>query len=289
MDHYKQKTGKWLGIYDQHKYKSYSELYTKWGFTNYFVSTKTQRDDAVNKGGFDPDSIMANVVAYSNGQFSYPPGEYKYYFLDEPFERQKEPLTVDQVINIAHDISHTNSSAKLLISSWKRVGSIWSWGYSTVLSNAPNTQMMCDQYHDGSIFCGNDQRDYWTTYKNYYSSGRVKSHWISLYIDGDDGDFDQLIGHANNLGINTLWLYAGNKGTGACDDGEILTESIYKRYLDDFCAYAFNSGWLRKFVREYRYYWHCYFPGDPCYCQSHPEEWQLVRIDDMHTVKEVFN
>lgn len=115
--------------------------------------------------------------------------------------------------------------------------------------------MMCDQYYDGTIFYGDDQRPYWTWFKNNYSSSRVKSHWIHLLIDGIQNDFNMLFDHANGLRINMLWLFAGDANNGWPGIEETLTLANYNTYLAQFCNTAFNKGFLRKFeIKVIRYY-----------------------------------
>ena len=286
FDHFQSKPNKWLGIWDTKQYVSKQDLLRKWGFTNFFVSSLTERNSAVS-AGFNPDSIMCKIKIISSSQYEIPSGNYKAYYLDEPLERYN--LSTNQVIAIANDVYNNHNHASLFLSSYSDNSISMSY-YLTILNSTYNTRIMCDQYHDGTIFCGNDQRDYWTDFKNTYGGARVSSHWIHLYIDGDENDFNQLFGHANNLNINSLWLFAGNKGDDWCDDGENLTESIFNQYIYDFCNEAFENGWLRKFEHLYRYYWKCPDEyGDPCYCNSHPDAWVLDRIEDLNQEREVFN
>lgn len=51
-----------------------------------------------------------------------------------------------------------------------------------------------------------------------------------------------LFGHANNLGINELWIYAGDAGDDWCGEGEILTEPYYDLYLYELSSAAWNRG-----------------------------------------------
>jgi hypothetical protein len=84
-----------------------------------------------------------------------------------------------------------------------------------------------------------DQRDDWSTFRNRYGS-KFDRVWISS--TEDDGDYANLLGHANNLGINTVFFY-GDGGT--------------QQQLNSFCEYARGSGWLRKFVQEVLQMWCC--------------------------------
>ncbi len=54
-----------------------------------------------------------------------------------------------------------------------------------------------------------------------FNNSIVKSYWIHLLIDGEDGVFSTLFSKANSLGLKKLWLYIGSKGDDYCDNGEI--------------------------------------------------------------------
>jgi len=173
-------------------------------------------------------------------------------------------------------IYSNNSDAKFCLTSWKKPIDVYTMGYLSVLGQTSNTEMICDQYYDQSIWCGDDQRTHWTLFKNYYGSSRVKSHWMHLLIDGMQGDFYELFGHANNLGINKLWIYAGD-AEGYCDD-IILTYPYYELYLSNLGTAAWSNGWLRAIQRKYVYEYRCSYPN-PCDCDINlPDGWYLYKV-----------
>jgi|GEM_PF-1360083 len=231
---------------------------------------------------------MAAITVYGDGSYSSPSGDFGSYYIDEPFERLPS-LTTSNTISIAYQINSVNSDAKIELISYKKPVDGYTMMYSIVLGGTSNSEMMCDQYYDQSIWCGDDQRTHWTLFKNYYTSARVKSHFIHLLIDEQQGDFNMLFGHANNLGINELWIYAGDAGDDGFGDGEILTEPYYDLYLYELGSAAWDNGWLRAIQRKYIYEYRCSY-YDPCDCDPDlPDGWYLNRIYPMNEYREILN
>ncbi len=189
VDHFKEKSGKWLGLWDGYNKIGYQNSRTKWGFTKYFVSSENVRTSAIN-AGYNPDNIMAAVFT-NNFSYWFTPGTYKAYHLDEVFERGS--LSRSQVVSMANTLDMYYDHAKLFLSSYKIRNDVYDKvdDYQYVLNNTLNTYLMCDQYYDGSIWYGNDQRPYWNKFNDCYGC-RVLSHWLSLDIDGSQGDFQRL-------------------------------------------------------------------------------------------------
>jgi len=109
-------------------------------------------------------------------------------------------------------------------------------------------------------------------------------------IDGEQGEFGQLFGHANNLGISELWLYAGDKGSDENDfcGYEILTEPYYNLYLQEFATAAWQNYWLGAVQRKYIYEYHCSY-SNPCDCNRDTMEgWVLYKVWPMNEYRQVF-
>lgn len=127
-----------------------------------------------------------------------------------------------------------------------------------------------------------DQWPDWSSMKNYYGS-KFASTWIGGHDDlptcdgcGDQpGEIPLLIGHATNLGLSEIWLYCAN-GTAP-------------GRLESFTYQAWESGWLRRFEREYFIWWRCNFP-DPCAnCDpDSPEGWVFDFYDYTGNIREVY-
>ena len=282
FDHYAPKSGKTLGIFNmKENIKSATELHNKWGFNGYLDISQT-KIELINIG-YDYNNIMVEVTI-NNGQYSLPSDIYYKYYVNEPFE--KSTISVTNMINLANAVYSINANATVNMGSYKDTD-YYLDKYTDVLSSTSNSRMMCDQYYDGTIFYGHDQRAYWDWFKNNYGP-KVYTHFIHILIDGIQGDFNMLFDKANSLGLNTLWLYAGDAENcnwyelgGIC---ETLNQSNYKTYLNQFCNTAFNKGWLRCFVKTYKYMYHCpdYY-NNPCYCSQNDTGWELAWIQYMET------
>ena len=192
-------TGKYLGIWTS--LKSPYELYHKYGFNELFIG---DRQTALN-AGFKADSLMGGINMSTSSVDQY--GSIGYYHFDEPIEQGYSASNILWIASYIHDY-YPNS--KLMVSSYKSPGDpYYSSNYLNILFNASNTRIMCDQYYDGTIWYGHDQRQFWIDFKNFYSIIKNTANWISLDIDHDGGDYPALFAEADNLGINNLWVYGG--------------------------------------------------------------------------------
>jgi hypothetical protein len=142
-----------------------------------------------------------------------------------------------------------------------------------VLNQASNTRIMCDKYV-GWFNEPIDQRSYWSEFRAAYGNKNF-ANWLSLDKDHDDGQYSALIGHANNLGINNLWVYSYGSGNSS--------------YITEFCNAAWNNAWLRKFEQYYKIIWRCTLQ-DPCDCNpSDPDAgWYIYQIIPLGSYREVF-
>ena len=262
FDHYTTKGDKWLGIWPySYSISVLKDFKNKWGYIKVVVSTGNY-NNAISAGD-SADDIMITLPTYSSYQNIVQKYNAKYYYIDEPLRRGT--YSKEQLVEIANYIASVRSNSGLMISTfWYNpyLGPPLDLLY--VVNHTSNAYIQCDQY-DG------DQRGLWTGFHQSIGD-RNPSDWVNTVRDGVS-EFNQLFAKANNLNLKSLWLYTRDGNHDA---------------IGDFSDYAWQNGFLRRFDHLYRYYWHCYFPGDPCYCQSHPEEWHLVRIDDMQQEKEVY-
>lgn len=281
FDHYEKKNGKTLGIFNTKEILiSATELHNTWGFSGYMKGGQT-KTELINIG-YDYNNIMISVTI-NDGQYSLPSDIYYKYYVDEPFE--KGTITQSNLINLANAVYSINENASVIMGSYKDTRTYYEQ-YMAVLSKTANSGMMCDQYYDGTIFYGHDQGSYWDWFKDNYGSAKANSNWIHILVDGIQGDFNMLFDKANSVGLNSLWLFAGDANNcnwyeinGICEN---LTQSNYNKYLPQFCNSAFQKGWLRKFVKKYKYMYHCpEYYGDPCYCNETDSGWQLAWIQYM--------
>lgn len=274
-DHYEITNGKYLGIlpqnFSQSSYNSYKNFY---GFNQIIVASTQHISWALN-AGYTRDFLMGNVN-FSPGSVDQL-GYLKYYYLDEPIERNG---TVEGVRWLAQFIHEEYPTSLLMLGSYKLptdwydilTGTTYGQLYSSILNNASNTRMMCDQYYDGTVFYGPDQVPHWNAFKNSYGQSRVFTHWISGDIDGgEQNQFGYLLDAATNLGINNLWLFMGGSGNSS--------------FIDWFCDVAHQKYWMNKYERRYCIEYRCSY-SNPCECDpTLPDGWYIYKVWDLGQVR----
>lgn len=262
--------GKLLGIcpltFSQSSYESYKNFY---GFNQIMVGGPQHLAWAISVG-YSRNNIMGAVNFNPNYVDQY--GYLKYYHLDEPIENGGTP----EAVRLLAEYIHVNfPSSLLMLSSFKDPDTYnYYWGftygdlYLNILNNASNTRIICDQYYDGTVFYGPDQVPFGEEYQEFYGQTKIFTHWISARIDyGEQLQYDYLIDAAENLGINSLWLYAG--------------DSPSSSYIDRFCDAAHDNFWMDKYEKKYCLEYRCYFQ-DPCDCDpSLPDGWYLYQVWDL--------
>ncbi|MDF1612700.1 hypothetical protein [Stygiobacter electus] len=115
-------------------------------------------------------------------------------------------------------------------------------------------------------FLSTDQRGRWTDFNN--SFGNKFNHlWISG--DLDRGEMDQLLGHAQNMSKNSIWLFA------AMDK----SNQSYWDAISEFTYYSFMHGYINREEKKYIYVYSHIGNSDPC---SDPQitSWDLIDIID---------
>ncbi len=88
------------------------------------------------------------------------------------------------------------------------------------------------------------------------NNGNGGGHVACPYINENSNSWFDLLGDANDAGVNKFWLYASNTGD---ENG-----------IKEFCNSAWERGWLlRKQVHEV-VIWQCY-SADPCNSCGFPD------------------
>ncbi|MCL4550738.1 MAG: hypothetical protein M1495_19465 [Bacteroidetes bacterium] len=113
----------------------------------------------------------------------------------------------------------------------------------------------------------NDQRDRWTDFNNSFGS-KFNHLWISG--EKDRGEMDQLIGRAQNMYKNSIWLYAAEMG---------MSNQSYWDAIEEFTYYAFMHGYINREEKKYIYVYSYVGNGDPCY-DNQVTSWELADIID---------
>jgi len=290
FDHYEPISGKVLGIWPISNSLEWSRLRTIWGFTGILVGPVNYQR-AIN-AGFNWKSMMVIVGPndYENIIDNYPSSAY---YSGEPFHRNCPilGLTGDWINpewkNNLHKLAIIRNYAnqrnsKYVIDHY--------FDCDHVLSYFNNVDIiMYDGYrrHDMLtsecfISWGEDQRHTWTRWRTLFPD-HFKRVWIGTGIpdpdqDNDDNEFDQLLGHAANLGLRDfgqVWLFAG--------------ENTTEGNLGNFCYLAWKHGYLRRFERLVYDVYECICPTG-CYQPPmiEPECWQYIRTNPSNTIREVF-
>ncbi len=147
--------------------------------------------------------------------------------------------TVNQLIEVSNFIALHRPNSVLYLSSYEYNVFLYPVSdYRNIINLTSNTYIMCDWYDNGINTW--DQRNVWDGFR-YVLGSRNPSNWI--HSRRDDGEFDQLLGKANNLGINSLWLLIGNDGN---------TNNV-----DDFCYDAYQRGFLKRYYQKVIRYYRC--------------------------------
>jgi hypothetical protein len=112
-----------------------------------------------------------------------------------------------------------------------------------------------------------DQRSEWSEFNSSFNS-KFNHLWISGA--SDQGEMNQLIGHAQNMNKNSIWLYAGELG---------ISDQTYWNAIYEFCYYSFMHSFINRKERKYIFVYNYIGFEDPCY-DYQITSWELVDIVD---------
>ena len=213
------------------------ELKYKWGFKYIVFSIGHNEFNLLKQVGYDPQSnIMMSFEGYNYMNTS----EYDQcwaYCLDEP-EYKNISLNTVQAIKTWFNTNFPN--APFISSGYKRNS------YLKDLTNNIADQVLFSSYvHWWEILgvwlswpVNPDQRSDWTDMKNLFGS-KFTMTWVSA--NQDLSDYNDLVGHALNLGLSGIWLY-NNPPISEVDDNN----------LESFCGNAANRGYLTTNYQQVR-------------------------------------
>lgn len=221
------------------------DLKYRWGF-NYITFGPQYSHDKFNMAkqvGYSPSTNIMIVLHQD-----YYPEATQYekcwaYYLDEPADKQipfdkvqtmrtffktyspNSPFIISGYKRNSDLINYTNSLAdKVLFSSyihWREVWGVWvSWPLNP------------------------DQRDDWTDMRNLFGN-KFSMTWINAYQDLSE--YNQLLGHASNLGLEGIWLFQIDTGPEADDNN-----------INSFCTAAVVGGYLYPNYQQVR---DCFIDG----------------------------
>ncbi len=230
---------------------------------------------------------LNNVIALVDGHFpqvvinSYDQpgtrGPCGYYYADEPnhippsffniLGEQIRPYSaVDSVSKLVNYIKgkYPNQNPNVVI------------GETTVSSTTKFDEIVdfvnCTWYGYDQWPLTNDQRSRWTDFNNAFGS-KFNHLWISG--EKDTGEMDLLIGHAVNLGKNSIWFYGAQRGH---------ADSDYWDEIAEFCYYGYMHSFLNREEKKFIYVYSYIGNGDPCY-DIQFTSWELIDIIDTGQVR----
>lgn len=257
VENYIPVSNKKLGIWLPHDSYYYSLAKNKYGFSMISVQYGDQLATAINSG-YLRSNIMGiipnnHLDAYHFLDVIF--GQLGQYYIDEPIEKVR--YSPDELVDFAYYVKQSGNISPILIGGYSTSAiQIYQW----VKNRTTNTFFMCDEYEG-------DQRSYWTSWLNAYGPARVKGNWI--IIDDDFGEFYDLLGHANNLGLTQFWMFTPNSGN-------------IDEYLPDFADKAWKTNWLVKKERRYRVEYRCY--SRDCSIDDNWEYYETVPLQEFRTL-----
>jgi len=216
------------------------ELKYRWGFDHLVFWSKLGENEfsMVKQIGYVPDiNIMRSIEAddYPNS-LNY--DKCWAYFLDEPSYKN---ISYESVQTIRNWLKDNFTDILFVISGYKRDDDL-----INLTNNLADKVMFSSYIHWWKILgqwvswpVNPDQRSDWTDMKNLFGS-KFSMTWISAYRDLSE--YDDLFGHATNLGLEGIWLYEDNPSGPEVDDNN----------LESFCNAAANHGFLTPNYQQVR-------------------------------------
>ena len=162
--------------------------------------------DNVRSAGYDNSEIMFQIFP-DLGSIDYVFEQYPevgYYYIDEPAERG---YTSNWYNTRVDSIKANTSNSLMVISGYKRNDKFRNY------SKKADVVMYSSYKHWWEIFgiwlscCPEDpdQRPDWENMQGIFNT-KFSSTWIGAHRD--EKEYDNLLGKARNLGLNSVWLYA---------------------------------------------------------------------------------
>jgi hypothetical protein len=242
LKYYEPNEGKTVGIWPQWSRwldtQKLKELHYYKGF-NYILSYPDFSSwDRIIESGYKTSEIMlffdrdGKYVYQALGQFPQTGS----YYIDEPADKSVSiPL-----LNEAIDFINTNfPGSPIVASGYKRNSQLIS--YTEMFD-----EIMFSSYDHWWNFLGfwvsccpidPDQRSDWTDMRNLFGS-KFSMTWIGAHKDMSD--YDELLGHAYNLGLSKIWLYQYDE----------LSDS--DQNIEEFCNNAVKHHFLKVYYQQVR-------------------------------------
>ncbi len=246
--HYEPVPGKTVGLWpDAWTVERMAYLRTRYGFSGVFVPVDQTAYNNAIAAGFLPSQVMVSTSGdnYIYAVDNLPAG---IYYLDEPTEHNclGEPtasrLYTPQELAARRDYIHLNRPGSLFV-----IGGYKRCSHNLIASTYADLMMfssyknwdevglpVCfinlgwgDQIENLWIPGSEDQRGSWSAMRQ-----ALGNRYMITWIHGGGDEYNDLFGHANNLGLNGIWQYNG--------------APIDSARLETFCFAAWQNGWMQK-------------------------------------------
>jgi len=264
LDHYENVPGRIVGIWPRWaRYENVQrliQLRDTLGF-NYLLTMLGYPYDNVISAGYNTSNLVGGGLDVVIGGYSEAvqsrPALWGYY-TDEPITNHGFPVGM-HMMELASNWFRTYYPNSKFMSGETTISTADYIDHSVDV-------IFCTRYCiDGDYFCFYpDQRPLWTDFRNNFGN-KFSMTWIGAHKDLSQ--YEDLIGHATNLGLQAIWLYQELDATDDYSNNNVET----------FSYYAWRWGWLRRVERKWIYIFKCQ-NQDPCDCDPNylTGEWILV-------------
>ncbi|MCL5030167.1 MAG: hypothetical protein M1480_14245 [Bacteroidetes bacterium] len=270
---YEPYTGKNIGVWCD--YMSPTQL-NNWGFNKLFINNITtyQTDIAnANTAGFTTQNIVfglsGNFINDYNLLSGNNPPNVEAYYLDEVEERGY--YNESQIRTLGNLVASKCPGTNFYLSSYNPFLRPY---YYLLTQNVPNTYIMCDEYNGD---CYGTVSEYWTAFQQNLYPGHNNANWMSVVAndmncdahsncDGNCSDnWAVLLQQADNLGENTVWLFAAGTGDST--------------RVQNFSYIAWEYGWMFRWQETLATEWQCDSPNPCTNCTWPNGNWYIVKAN----------
>lgn len=262
--HYEPKDGKLVGVWPVDcSVSNLTNLRLIFGYSGIFLPhDQTIYNNAIS-AGFSNSNMMMDIQFNPNwGDFVNVVNTYnvKYYYTGESVEHScfgngnlNHRLYNPSELQVIKDYIHTNRPNSYYVSDgYKRcmhlnvlsfytdflMFSAYSHWYLPFIATPCFTNMSFGSQYENAWWEGDEnQRPDWSDMKNRYGS-KFSMTWINTK---EIGEFDLLLGHAQNLGLYGIWIYSG--------DGH------HNDQWENISYAAWKHGFLRRWVQDVTITW----------------------------------
>ncbi len=246
--YFQAKENKIVGIWPHNNrwtnFQKLKEIKYRWGFNFLLVYPREDHFNLAATIGYPPSKIMVKLkpTNYTNAE-DVPPS-WAYYF-DEVAD---ENHPIDDFAQVENWFDQNYPDSKVVISGYKRNNTLIDY-----INRYADEAMFSSYKHWWSIFgfvwvscCPEnpDQRGDWTAMRSLFGS-KFSMTWLGAHRDLNE--YEDLMGHAKNIGLAGVWLYQLQPDP-VIDGGEEVPDSN----IDRFCEAATTNGFMNRYFQQVR-------------------------------------